>query len=140
MSAAWAAARLHPAGGQRHGLRDAFNDPLFIREALAAPVKQLLTDAETLPTPLEFHLDHRRDGLCVESGDRAIYRRAEATGAGYPRAHYSRIPATLLAQTERGEVDIAQRPTIRRRNTAGRCIRKTMSVCCAKTIRRPASR
>lgn len=40
-------------------LRDAFNDPLFIRaphgmvptlraQALAAPVKQLLTDAETL--------------------------------------------------------------------------------------------
>ncbi len=51
-------------------------------------------------------------------------------------------PATLLAQTERGEVDIALlTPTIRRRNcTAGRCIRKSMSVCCAKTIHRPTSR
>ncbi|MCP6042800.1 LysR family transcriptional regulator, partial [Klebsiella pneumoniae] len=46
-------------------LRDAFNDPLFIRaphgmvptlraQALAAPVKQLLTDAETLLQPVVF--------------------------------------------------------------------------------------
>ena len=58
-----AAARLaltQPAvSGMLTRLRDAFNDPLFIRaphgmvptlraQALAAPVKQLLTDAETL--------------------------------------------------------------------------------------------
>lgn len=64
-----AAARLaltQPAvSGMLTRLRDAFNDPLFIRaphgmvptlraQALAAPVKQLLTDAETLLQPVVF--------------------------------------------------------------------------------------
>lgn len=87
--------------------------PTLRAQALAAPVKQLLIDAETLLQPAIFEpleanfTDHRRDGLCVESSDRAIYRRAEATGAGYPRAHHSRITGHAAGTVERGEVDIA---------------------------------
>lgn len=124
-----AAARLaltQPAvSGMLTRLRDAFNDPLFIRaphgmvptlraQALAAPVKQLLTDAETLLQPVVFDPLEADFTWTIAATDYALKAViVPFIAALKPMAPGIRVriipesPATLLAQTERGEVDIA---------------------------------
>ena len=124
-----AAARLaltQPAvSGMLTRLRDAFNAPLFIRaphgmvptlraQALAAPVKQLLIDAETLLQPAIFEPLEANFTWTIAATDYALKAViVPFIAALKPLAPGIRVriipesPATLLAQSERGEVDIA---------------------------------
>lgn len=124
-----AAARLsltQPAvSGMLTRLREAFNDPLFIRaphgmvptlraQALASPVKQLLTDAEALLQPAVFEPLNADFTWTIAATDYALKAViVPFIAALKPLAPGIRVriipesPATLFAQTERGEVDIA---------------------------------
>ncbi|MBA7930927.1 LysR family transcriptional regulator [Klebsiella sp. RHBSTW-00215] len=124
-----AAARLsltQPAvSGMLTRLREAFNDPLFIRaphgmvptlraQALASPVKQLLTDAEALLQPAVFEPLNAYFTWTIAATDYALKAViVPFIAALKPLAPGIRVriipesPATLFAQTERGEVDIA---------------------------------
>ena len=106
-------------------LREAFNDPLFIRaphgmvptlraQALASPVKQLLTDAEALLQPAVFEPLNADFTWTIAATDYALKAViVPFIAALKPLAPGIRVriipesPATLFAQTERGEVDIA---------------------------------
>ncbi|VUS46847.1 LysR family transcriptional regulator [Klebsiella spallanzanii] len=106
-------------------LREAFNDPLFIRaphgmvptlraQALASPVKQLLTDAEALLQPAVFEPLNADFTWTIAATDYALKAVIVPFIADLkPLAPGIRVriipesPATLFAQTERGEVDIA---------------------------------
>ncbi|MVT04658.1 transcriptional regulator [Enterobacter sp. 10-1] len=106
-------------------LRDAFNDPLFIRaphgmiptlraQALASPVKQLLTDAEALLQPAVFEPLNADFTWTIAATDYALKAViVPFIAALKPLAPGIRVriipesPSTLLAQAERGEVDIA---------------------------------
>lgn len=106
-------------------LREAFNDPLFIRaphgmvptlraQALASPVKQLLTDAEALLQPAVFEPLNANFTWTIAATDYALKAViVPFIAALKPLAPGIRVriipesPATLFAQTERGEVDIA---------------------------------
>lgn len=124
-----AAARLsltQPAvSGMLTRLREAFNDPLFIRaphgmvptlraQALASPVKQLLTDAEALLQPAVFEPLNADFTWTIAATDYALKAViVPFIAALKPLAPGIRVriipesPAALFAQTERGEVDIA---------------------------------
>lgn len=124
-----AAARLsltQPAvSGMLTRLREAFSDPLFIRaphgmvptlraQALASPVKQLLTDAEALLQPAVFEPLNADFTWTIAATDYALKAViVPFIAALKPLAPGIRVriipesPATLFAQTERGEVDIA---------------------------------
>ena len=106
-------------------LREAFNDPLFIRaphgmvptlraQALASPVKQLLTDAEALLQPAVFEPLNADFTWTIAATDYALKAViVPFIAALKPLAPGIRVriipesPTTLFAQTERGEVDIA---------------------------------
>ncbi|MEZ7216510.1 LysR family transcriptional regulator [Klebsiella spallanzanii] len=106
-------------------LREAFNDPLFIRaphgmvptlraQALASPVKQLLTDAEALLQPAVFEPLNADFTWTIAATDYALKAViVPFIAALKPLAPGIRVriipesPATLFAQTERGEVDTA---------------------------------
>ncbi|MEX0495175.1 LysR family transcriptional regulator [Raoultella terrigena] len=106
-------------------LRDTFNDPLFIRaphgmiptlraQALASPVKQLLTDAEALLQPAVFEPLNADFTWTIAATDYALKAViVPFIAALKPLAPGIRVriipesPSMLLAQTERGEVDVA---------------------------------
>lgn len=124
-----AAARLsltQPAvSGMLTRLRDAFNDPLFVRaphgmvptlraQALALPVKQLLADADALLQPAIFDPKRAELTWTIAATDYALKAViVPFIAALKPLAPGIRVriipesPQTLFSQTERGDVDIA---------------------------------
>ncbi|ATM23643.1 LysR family transcriptional regulator [Raoultella ornithinolytica] len=106
-------------------LREAFNDPLFIRaphgmvptlraQALASPVKQLLADAEALLYPATFDPLQADFTWTMAATDYALKAAiVPFIAALKTRAPCIRVrvipdsPQMLFAQTERGDVDIA---------------------------------
>ncbi|MBB1202318.1 LysR family transcriptional regulator [Enterobacteriaceae bacterium 89] len=124
-----AAARLaltQPAvSGMLTRLRDAFNDPLFVRaphgmvptlraQALAAPVKQVLADIDTLLQPESFDPQTAALTWTIAATDYALkavvvpFMAALKQQAPGIRIRVVAVEAEkLLTQAERGEIDVA---------------------------------